>query len=456
MRPRLAACSGGGARSLPATTGSPDASHPAAAGQPAAGSGNIGLSAQTLQFSATGWSATQIVTTTWTDDSRKSAVSSDPTVATVSPPYQQATFTAPGVYSAKYWVTPVGPGTAMITFSDHDGSESATLSVSVTGPTTQTLYVASAGEVDAFPAAASGATAPQRRVTGFFKPRVRPENISSAAAAITVGPDGTLYVVKNTSYPSSAACAVIVESANANGASGTLSTIACGARGAGVTTTPGGELDVLTRPTSTTTAVERFVNGSPTSSLTISGDPSALASGPNGDLEVSAFADGLTVQGRVDQYAPGAPDGATPLRSIGAPDKSFFGAVAVAPNGELYAVYIVPNYQTGISTQTISAYAPGSSTASRALGPFTSDTVTGIAVGKGGELYVAFNSVRYAGSRSRVDVYAPDANGSASPIRTIPNPIPSDAAGGTSIVAIPLSPAAPPPPEEILSRHRHP
>lgn len=453
----LAGC-GGGTRTMPPSPGSAAGTNSGPANTAPAGtgasSGSVTLSTGALQFTATGWSATQVVTTTWSDDSRKSAVSSDSTVATVSPPYQRASWSSPGVFSASYWITPVGPGTATITFSDHDGSEFAKLSVTVTVPPTGTLYVGGAGEIDAFPAAVSGSSAPQRRITGFFRPFARPDT-SSNAGAITVGADGTLYVMKNEHFPSSNVCEVVEESPSANGTSGVLGSLDCGARGYGLATTAGGELDVLLKNADGTGDVQRFLSGRATSRLGTAGVPVALATGPNGELYVASTTGTMSV-GRIDQYAPGAADGAAPVRTITAPDISFFGAVAVAPDGVLYAVLVVPDYSTGASTQTVNAYLPGSTTPSRTIGPFKSVNIGAVAVDKGGELYVAFNAVRYAAVTSHVDVYAPNASGNATPVRTLTNPIPNDAPGGTTIDALALSPSDPAPPEEVLSKHRRP
>lgn len=454
----LAGCGGGGgARTVPPPPGSAagTTSGPAnAASGTATISGSVSVSTGALQFTATGWSATQIVTTTWTDDSRKSAVSSDATVATVSPPYQLATWSSPGVFTARYWITPVGPGTATITFSDHDGSEFAKVSVTVSAPPTGTLYVGGAGEIDAFPAAASGAPAPQRRITGFFRPFGRPDT-SSNAGAVTVGADGTLYVIKNQHLPSGNVCQVVEESPSADGTSGAFGSLDCGTSGHGLATAPGGELDVLLKNADGTTSVQRFVGGRASSRLSIAGEPVALATASNGDLYVASTT-GIMSVGRIDQYAAGAADGAAPVRTITAPDVSFFGGIAVAPDGVLYAIFVVPDYSMGTTTQSVNAYPPGSTTPARTIGPFKGVNVGALAVDKGGELYVALNAVRYAGVTSRVDVYAPDASGNASPVRTLTNPIPPDAPGGTVIDALALSPSDPAPPEEVLNRRRRP
>ena len=131
------------------------------------------------------------------------------------------------------------------------------------------------------------------------------------------------------------------------------------------------------------------------------------------------------------------------------------GGLAVAADGTIYAARDVPNYTTGPGTYSIDAFAPGATSPSRTLGPFGTDSIAGLACDRGGELYVAFNPT-VAGAQTRVDVFAPGATGNAIPVRTIPNPIPSNAPGGQSIAGISLSPPQPLPPEQVLSRRRGP
>jgi hypothetical protein len=415
------------------------------------------LSTPSIAFTATGWDATQVVKTTWRDDSRKAAVTSDPLVATVSPPYQLAAWVAPNAYGASYWITPVGAGTATITFSDHGGAESAQLSVTVVAPPTGTLYVAGGSEVDAFPAAANDSTIPDRRITGFYHASTPPfHHDGSGVGAIGTGADGTLYVLRNYQVAyNDFECDAIPISATAVGSSLAPGGFPCdGGRGYGVAPGLGGEIDILVLGYSIASTVQRFVGGRLTSSLTVPGSPPAfggLATDASGNVFVSSnTASTATTTGsaQVLEYAAGATDGAAPIRTIQAPAGAYFEAIAVAADGTLYATL----YATGPGTSSIYAYGPGATSPSRTLGPYASDSIAGLACDRGGELYVAFNSGAQA---SRVDVYAPNANGSAVPVRTIPNPIPSNTAGGPGIVGISLGPPQPLPPEQVLSRRRH-
>jgi hypothetical protein len=462
----LTACGGGAARTALPPAGSAAASSGAAAVPPGTGAAagrasGILLSTQSIKFTATGWDATQVVKTTWTDDSRKTAVTSDPLVATVSPPYQLAAWTAPNAYGAQYWITPVGAGTATITFSDHDGAESAQLSVSVVALPTGTLYVAGAGEVDAFPAAANGSMVPDRRITGFYHEATPPSyHDGGGVGAIGTAADGTLYILRNfQSGVMSFDCSAYPVSA-----SGVRSTVGfdCGARGYGAAAGPAGEIDVLFGGYTGRATVQRFVSDRLTSSLTVPASGvglafGGLATGSNGNLFVSTNTSGTAMpfSGQVLEYAAGAADGAAPIRTIAAPAGDYFEALAVAADGTLYAALDVPNDATGHGTYSIDAFAPGATSPSRTLGPFGTDSIAGLACDRGGELYVAFNP-NVAGAQARIDVYAPGATGNAVPVRTIPNPIPSNAAGGQGIAGISLGPPQPLPPEQVLSRRRRP
>ncbi len=448
----ITACGGGGSRSLPGPGG-------AQVGAPhgTRGASSIGISTSSIDFTSTGSSALQVVQTTWDDDSRKVAVSSDPLVVDVSPPFQPALCLSPGVCVATYRITPLNAGTATITFSDHDGAEHIDLHITVTAPPTGTLYVAGLGEVDAFPAATDGSALPARRITGFFTPFSDPQDTVSAAGAVSVGVDGTLYVVRN--YLASRynpACEVIEESATATGTAGVQRRYACAGRpGLGVAPGLSGEVDVVVNGTWGGVKVQRFASGLLRSTLNATGTvaaPGGLATDSSGNLFVSSTTLSRTITSQVLEYAAGAPDGAAPTRTIAAPSGGVFGAIAIAPpDGTVYAAYIAPNLN-GVPEASIYAYPPGSALPSRKIGPFGTDVVTSLACDRGGELFVALNT--FFPRSSRVAVYAPAADGNASPIRTIPNPIPADAPGGTAIVAIGLSPPDAPPPEVPLTHRR--
>ncbi|HEY0395587.1 MAG TPA: hypothetical protein VGD01_13905 [Candidatus Elarobacter sp.] len=454
----LAGCAGGGARSVTPPAGDPAGTLPSSGGESSAvaDNGGIRLSVKSLQFATTGWSATQIVKTTWKDDSRKAAVSSDPTVAVVSPPYQLATWVSPNTYAASYYVTPVGAGTATITFSDHDGDQHARLNVTVVAPPSGTLYVLAAGEADAFPAAANGRTVPSRRITGFFSSS-DPTHSSSAAGAVDVASDGTLEVIKNT-QPRAARmgdCYAERYRPDANGNSGFIESLLCNAaRGYGVVHSADSELDILEYSYDVKPVVRRFVNAVETSALSVPGTlpiRGGIAVGPTGHLWVATTTQGTTATGNIYEFAAGAGGAATPLRTIAAPSGAEFGAIAAAPDGTLYAVGIV-NDGTGGSTATIYAYPPHQTSASRTIGPFTASSVDALAVDKGGELYAGLNA--RARQWSSVEVYAPDANGAPISVRSIPNPIPFDSGGPPEIIGLALSPADAAYSETTLSRRR--
>lgn len=456
----LSACGGAGGSASRAPSGVipvQPGNASAGSGRSSAPAGTIALSTPALTFTTTGWDAQQSITTTWSDDSRKSAVTSDPLVALVSPPFQLAQFVAPNKFRATYWITPVGAGTATITFSDHNGAESAQLTVTVIAPPTGTLYVAGGSEVDAFPAAANGPTVPSRRITGFYSPFVPTQHTGAAAAAIGTANDGTLYVLRDDEGTPSGPgeCIAIPEGPAATGSSGAQSSFSCyGVRGYGAAPGPGSEIDLFVLGYSFSAVVQRFQNGNLQSSLNVPGTGSfgGVATDANGDVFVSSYFTTPAVAGKVLEYAPGATTGATPIRTISTPSGTFFDQIAVAPDGTLYAVYEVPNYSTGNGTLTIYAYAMCDTSPSRTIGPFTSDRINGLAVDRAGELYVAFDANDL--SSSRVDVYAATANGNARPIRSIPNPIPADSVAGPGIVGISLSPPDPLPPQQVLNHRR--
>jgi hypothetical protein len=456
----LTACGGGAARTSlplagPVTEPGGADSIASGAARNAGHHGRVQLSTPSLTLTGTGWSATQVVTTTWTDDSRKAAGSSDTSVATVSPPFQLAQWFAPGAYRASYWITPVGAGTATITFSDHDGAEYTQLDVTVVAPPTGSLYVAGAAEVDAFPAAANGSTVPARRIVGFYHASTPPAHNGAAAGAVGTAADGTLYVLQNLDAgPMRGECLAIGESATASGSSGALSSFSCsGSRGYGVARGLAGEVDILVLGYTGAPAVQRFGNGRLQSTLSVPGNGTGgLATDTNGNIFVSSYTATATIAGQLSEYAAGAAGGTAPIRTIAAPSGGYFGPIAVARDGTLYATLVVPNFATGGSTGSIQAFPPGATSPSRTLGPFAADSVAALACDNGGELYVALNSL--VGPSSRVDVYASGANGSASPIRTIPNPIPADSAGGTAIGGITLGPPQDPAPEQVLGRRR--
>jgi hypothetical protein len=463
----FAGCGGGGARSvLPPGAGVQGTGTAGGASSAAAiPTSGVGLSATSLKFVETGWHGTQIVKTTWSDDSQKAAGSSDTSVAVVSPPYQAAMWTSTNTYTASFFITPVGAGSATITFSDHNGAEYAQLTVTVVAPPSGTLYVLSPAEADGFPAAANGPTAPVRRITGFDS-NAGPGQFSSAAGAAADASDGTLWVLKNFRAAGASGSNSCVANAYAAGTTFVQRGILCnGAEGYGAALPSANELDILELSNDNKPVVKRFVNFNETATITLQRTSPALggiAVGPSGNLFVSTFDPGFELGvGNVYEFAPGAAGAAMPVRTLSMPtgnsSNGYFGAVAVAPDGTLYAVGILPG-SFGIINSWIFAYPPGATTPSRTIGQFFNQWIAALAVDKGGELYAGFNANNSDnGTRQqlRIDVFAPDADGrSPTPMRSIPVPIPADTVGDRIILGLTFTPADASYSEETLSRRR--
>jgi hypothetical protein len=456
----FAGCGGGGSRNAlpPAGNGSAIASgppgKPAGAGS-AAVTGAVLLSTPSLSFTRTGWDAKQVVKTTWKDDSRKSAVTSDPLVALVSPPYQLAQFVAPNAYNATYYITPVGAGTATITFSDHDGAESAQLNVTVSAPPTGTLYVMSVDEIDAFPAAANGSTVPNRLTSGAYFRQPYPGHDESGNSAIAAAGDGPVYVLQNSFGRNNYGCNLVIFTSFAPVTS-TVADCHNARNGFGVAAGRYGELDILVS-TNDGEKLERFErNGTWIANISVSTAYSAPKNGIDTDWSGNIFLNGVTASNttQILEYAAGPVDGAVPIRSIPAPAGGDFGAIAVAPDGTVYVAFKIPNPAANTMTAWIYAYT-WSSSPSRTIGPFPDSDVVALAVDRGGELYAAIEPWMGATTtRERIDVFAADANGNATPVRSIPDPIPATARGGTAIMGITLSAPDPLPPEQVLGRRR--
>jgi len=372
----------------------------------ARGAESVRLSTGSIAFTAVGWHATQIVTTTWRDGSRKSAVSSDPAVVAVSPPYQLAEWTAPHAFTARYWITPVSPGKATITFSDHNGRNRGQLAVTVTATPSGTLYVAGNNVVKAYPAGANGPVAPQRTITGFNERGVM--NIRIATAS-----NGDLYVISQLgATPRVASCDVTDESSTADGAAGVLMRFNCPTPLAGtIARGANGQMDVDVINGSHD-EVYRFANGSQLSKFVLGPATGEVATDAAGNLYVT------TEPNRIDEYTPDATNGATPMRTItfGA---GVLGAVAVSANGTLHAVRKIGN-ANGLQTEYIDAVEPGMTTTSRSMGPYTKHDVLALACDDLGEVYAAFHA--WSGSDSEVLVYAGTAEGSAPAVRGMPYP----------------------------------
>jgi hypothetical protein len=175
---------------------------------------------------------------------------------------------------------------------------------------------------------------------------------------------------------------------------------------------------------------------SPIRQLALGANVTDVAADGNGRI-YAAHSDGSGIA----VYPAGATSAGSRLRTIATGTHSD-DAIAVGPDGTVYVL----SKNDAAGTATIDAYAPGAAgpQPSRTIGPFTRarGLVTGgITVDSDGNLYIGFEDASRATS---VDVFAPNASGTPSPLRTLP--IPTHNGFVTSIVIGPLIPPASPPP----------
>ncbi|HZW53304.1 MAG TPA: hypothetical protein VFF00_04670, partial [Candidatus Elarobacter sp.] len=169
---------------------------------------------------------------------------------------------------------------------------------------------------------------------------------------------------------------------------------------------------------------------SPIRRLALGANVTDVAADGNGRI-YAAHSDGSGIA----VYAPAATGAGARVRTIATRAHSD-DAIAVGPDGTVYVL----SKDDAAGTATIDAYAPAAAgpQPSRTIGPFTRSrgSVTGgITVDSEGNLYVGFDDARRVSS---ADVFAPNASGTPSPLRTIP--IPTHNGFVTSIVIGPLVP----------------
>jgi len=406
----LAGCGGGGAAHL-LPGGAGDSAQGSDAALRSMGNAGIHPGVTTLTFSALGDHATQVITVTFGDGSRKVAVSSDTSVATISPPNQRAEYAGPNRFVASYRITPVGPGSATITITDDNGAHSATICVTVTAPG-EHLYVGGGDRVWVFDVRANGAAAPLRRVTGVVPIDLAPLNDISVTA------DGTL-AVEDYDY------------------------IHVGG-GTNVLFYAPGASDAAT-PVRAVTGIPRLSRGlarqsDGTAELTDLGELDTFAASANGagvtpirrlpmhnavyattDAQgyIYASVQNPDATGEVDVYAPNASGNAAPVRKIQFAQMSVFqqqvSHLAVAPDGTVYVIAVTGgDYVNGV-IRGIYAFPPGASgyTAPSRVIP-VGQNAGPIAVDKAGEIFVNFGT--------QVEVFSPDLDWGSAPIRTITMP----------------------------------
>jgi sugar lactone lactonase YvrE len=128
---------------------------------------------------------------------------------------------------------------------------------------------------------------------------------------------------------------------------------------------------------------------------------------------------------RVDIYRGSGTFGAQPTSSLPIPGNG--GALAVAPDGTVYAAYVASG------AAYVAAFGPTGQ--NRTIGPLPF-AANALSVDRSGELYVAENGGEKV---DVVDVFAANANGAASPLRELVTPIPSSAPGGSAILSLTIA-----------------
>lgn len=308
-----------------------------------------------------------------------------------------------------------------------------------------TLYVAGLDRVSAFPLAASGTPAAERTITGSFYmsggPSIGARNTASIAG-ISVGANQTLDVIQTLQSGSTRGCAIFVYAADANGAATPVQTPNCyGSVPRGISGRPSGAIDYLANGP----GGQDFV-------LRLQANGNALArpmlpypANSHFGLAEDAAADVFVLArnpNRVEEYADDGPGAsASPSRTLAVTGTPV--AIAVGPDGTVYVGTDHP--QSG--NDYVLAYAPGATSISRTIGPFPNH-VTALAVDDQGEVYVGLTNLDSKGNKVRV--YASDANGQATPLRSILNPLPYNGSTDAAIVglAIAQAPAPPAPSQE--------
>jgi hypothetical protein len=245
-----------------------------------------------------------------------------------------------------------------------------------------------------------------------------PNNHNQLLAQIATGADGSLGVLdRNFVGPNNAQveyCRVYVLAADANGTPSTQPT-PCdsthSSQAAGIARNTQGGFDTLTRDNLTGYyALHRLgaggtlLNGMPIRSAGWTG----FASDRGGHDYFSNSA------GQIIMHKASTTDPRVPQQDFTLSGSPFTWALGVSPGADR-TLYVVTG---AFKNQSIIALAPGATTASRTIGPFTAQYIEQIAVNSQGELYVSMNDVNGT-TNSYVSVYSSTASGAATPVRTI-------------------------------------
>ena len=277
-----------------------------------------------------------------------------------------------------------------------------------------TLYVNNGQIVNAFPLSANGYATPQRSLTALLGPDFRGGTTYTVAGGMTTTADGRLFVVRiGGPTPKVATCSIAAEDPNANGSVGWLFDLPCVANQEPVVARSAGQvLDIATFSRNTVTITYQLLGGGTVGSAK---GYDAFATDPAGMMY-------LAVGAQIDEFPAAPPALTSPIRSIVLPGAT--GTFAAAADGTVYAK--TSTYDVNFNAvATIWAIAPGQTSPSRSIGPFnaSTDIVGGLAVDSADELYVALTNP--ATHETKVNGYAPNANGLPMPVRSIVDPVPS-------------------------------
>jgi hypothetical protein len=342
-----------------------------------------------------------------------------------------------------YGTTPPARTIATPTFSTYLTSIAIGPATSGIAPA-PTLYVASASQVLAFDAGASGSAAPLRTVGGFYLningPPVGPGPGFKQTAwleAIATAPDGTLTALQATNYSRGMVtyvpgCKLTLLAANANGSAGVLGRPVCdGFLPRGMARGLDGEIDfVMTRNAGDAQVVRRLVNGVPAGSLTL-----PPAAGGHNSLAVDRWGNfWMTTFGQVQEYAANSADGSGPVQAFAL--NGDLGAMCIAPDGTIYVASQVSSAPNPPSNY-VYAVAPGTTVPARTLGPYP-NPITALACDRHNLLYMGVSLLN--GGGTVVKVFDANANGTPAPLRRLENPVPFNDPGGVTITSIALSP----------------
>jgi hypothetical protein len=294
-----------------------------------------------------------------------------------------------------------------------------------------TLYVAGQDRVAAFALGASGYATAQRTISGFYRASARVEFYElNRLAAIGTTADGTLYTIIDTrSGHDFFDCAIEVFGPTADGKAPARTPYCDGSIPAAIVGRPSGAIDFLSASYETDDQVARIqANGARLVRAVLPGFITHF--GMAEDAAANAYVTAINPN-RVDEYTTtGVVLTSAPARSIAM--RAQPGAIALSPDGTIYVAITIPSAVYGVSTNFVDAFAAGGTSVAREIGPFPNQ-IGALAVDSAGELFVGINA---PDSVTKVKVFAPNATGSATPLRVLQNPLPPTGPAGVYGAAI--------------------